>query len=79
MEFIKIAKDRYLIKNSRSVIVNEKEKLKLEKKEMIIEDITSNSCQQETTKKIKKINKKIEEKPVEVVEDETIEETEQVD
>lgn len=79
MEFIKIAKDRYLIKNSRSVIVDEKEKLKLEKKEMVIKDIVSNNCQEETTKKIKKINKKLEEKPVEVVEDETIEETELLD
>lgn len=63
MEFIKHG-DNYLIKNSNGRIVSEEEKLKLEKKEMVIEDIESNKCQKETTKKIKKINKKIKEAEV---------------
>lgn len=60
MEFIKYG-DKYLIKNSGGRIVSEKEKLQLEKKELVIKDITSNNCQEKTTKKIKKINKKIKE------------------
>lgn len=60
MEFIKYG-DKYLIKNSGGKVVSEKEKLQIEKKELVIKDITSNNCQQETTKKIKKINKKIKE------------------
>lgn len=68
MEFIKLSKDRYMIKDSNNIVVSEKEKLQLEKKELIIEDIKSNECQAKTTQKIKKINKKIEN------EDKTIEE-----
>ena len=60
MEFIKYG-DKYLIKNSGGKVVSEKEKLQIEKKELVLKDITSNNCQQETTKKIKKINKKIKE------------------
>ena len=60
MEFIKYG-NKYLIKNSGGRIVSEKEKLQLEKKELVIKDITSNNCQEKTTKKIKKINKKIKE------------------
>ena len=60
MEFIKMG-DKYLIKNSNGVIVDEKEKLKLENNEMVIKDIESNLCQKETTKKISKNKKKIEE------------------
>lgn len=60
MEFIKIRDDRYLVKDSNGIIVNEKEKLQLEKKELVLTDFNSNSCQCETTKKIKKINKKLE-------------------
>ena len=60
MEFIPVG-DKYLIKDSNSIIVDEKEKLQLEKKELILEDISSNGCQGSTTKKIKKINKKLEE------------------
>lgn len=59
MEFIKLRNDRYLLKGSNSVIVSEEEKLKLEKRELIIEDIEGCNCQKETTLKIKEIDKKI--------------------
>lgn len=70
MEFIKVGKN-YLIKDSNGMIVTEKEKLELEKKELIIEDIKAD-CGKNATKKIKKVNKKLKE-----VEDElnSIEET----
>ena len=54
MEFIKMG-DKYLIKDSNGVVVDEKTKLELEKKQLVIEDVKSNNCQQETTKKLKKI------------------------
>lgn len=73
MEFIKYG-DKYLIKNSGGRIVSEKEKLQLEKKELVIKDITSNNCQEKTTRKIKKINKKIKEAE-EQTDAEVIEET----
>ena len=60
MEFIKIGK-RYLIKNSNGRIVDEKTKLELENKELIIKDITGCECQKETTKKIAKNKKRIKE------------------
>lgn len=87
MEFIKLNDGNYMIKNSNGYIVSEKEKLQLEKKELVIKDIESNKCQEDTTKKISKINRKlrkeikpieepIEETPVEdVIKDEDIEET----
>ena len=74
MEFIKYG-DKYLIKNSGGKIVSEKEKLQLEKKELVIKDITSNNCQEKTTKKIKKINKKIKEAEEKQTDAEVIEET----
>lgn len=61
MEFIKYG-NNYILKNSGGKIVSEKEKLQLEKEELILQDISSNSCQEKTTKKIKKINRKLEEK-----------------
>ena len=67
MEFIKMG-DKYLIKNSNGVVVNEKEKLRLENNEMVIKDVESNLCQKETTKKISKNKKRIKElndKPIE--------------
>ena len=60
MEFIKVGKN-YLIKNSNGRIVSEKEKLELETKELIIEDIKSNKCQGKTTQKISRNKKKIKE------------------
>lgn len=61
MEFIKIREDRYMIKDSNNIIVSEEEKLKLEKKELVIKDIQSDECQGETTQKIQEIDKKINE------------------
>lgn len=58
MEFIKCG-DKYLVKDSNGKIVSEEEKLKLEKEELILEDVKSNNCQGETTKKIAKIDKKL--------------------
>ena len=58
MEFIKKGKN-YLIKNSNGRIVSEEEKIKLENKELILQDMSSNNCQQETTKKIKENKKRI--------------------
>lgn len=58
MEFVKVGKN-YMIKNSNGRIVSEKEKLELENKELIIEDIKSNECQAKTTQKISKNKKKI--------------------
>ena len=60
MEFIKYG-DKYIIKNSGGKVVSEKEKLQMEKNELVLKDITSNACQEKTTKKIKKITKKIKE------------------
>lgn len=57
MEFIKKG-ENYLIKDSGGRIVSEKEKLQLEKNELILEDLKSNGCQGKTTKKISKISKK---------------------
>ena len=55
MEFIKLREDRYLIKDSNGLIVSNEEKLKLEKKELIIKDIESNECQGKTTQRIEEI------------------------
>lgn len=60
MEFIKVG-DKYMLKGSNGIIVDEKEKLKIENNEMVIKDFTSNKCQQETTKKISKNKKRIKE------------------
>ena len=60
MEFIKVG-DKYMLKGSNGIIVDEKEKLKMENNEMEIKDFTSNKCQQETTKKISKNKKRIKE------------------
>lgn len=57
MEFIEVSKGRYMIKDSNNYIVSEEEKLKLEKNELVLKDISSCECQEETTKKISKINK----------------------
>jgi hypothetical protein len=60
MEFIKVG-DKYMLKGSNGIIVDEKEKLQLENNEMVIKDFKSNKCQQETTKKISRNKKRIEE------------------
>lgn len=68
MDFIKIGK-RFLIKGSNGRIVSEKEKLELENKELIIQDITGCGCQGETTKKIKKNKKRIKELENDIIEE----------
>ena len=60
MEFVKIGKN-YLIKNSNGKIVSEKEKLELENKELVIQDIKSEGCVKDITKKISKNKKRIKE------------------
>ena len=60
MEFIKLREDRYLIKDSNGLIVSNEEKLKIEKKELIIKDIESNECQGKTTQRIEKIDRELE-------------------
>lgn len=81
MEFIKLGK-KYLIKNSNGRIVDEKTKLELENKELVLKDITGCECQKETTKKISKNKKRIKElenKKIKALQDEvsneSIEET----
>lgn len=59
MEFIKLREDRYLIKDSNGLIVSNEEKLKLEKKELIIKDIESNECQGKTTQRIEEIDREL--------------------
>ena len=60
MEFIKLREDRYLIKDSNGLIVSTEEKLKIEKKELIIKDIESNECQGKTTQRIEEIDRELE-------------------
>ena len=76
MEFIKLNDGNYLIKDSNGRIVDEKEKLKLEKGELIFKDFKSNKCQKETKKKIEEIDKEL--KEVEEPKDEDIEKTKRV-
>lgn len=59
MEFIPVG-DKFLIKDSNGKIVSKKEKLKLEKEELIIKDVKS-ECGKETTEEIKKVDKEIKE------------------
>lgn len=60
MEFIKYG-DKYIVKDSNGYIVDEKEKLLIEKGELVLKDIEGCNCQKETTLKIKEINKQLEE------------------
>lgn len=60
MEFIKVG-DKFMIKGSNGIIVDEAEKIKLENKEMVIKDFESNLCQKETTRKLTQNKKKLEE------------------
>lgn len=61
MKFIKLKDGNYMIKDSNGIIVDEKEKLQLENRELIIKDIEGCNCQAETTKKIAKNKKRIKE------------------
>ena len=63
MEFIKVGKN-YMIKGSNGRIVSEKEKLQLERKELILEDLKSNDCQGNTTQKLRKNKKAAQKKKV---------------
>ena len=60
MEFIKVG-DKFMIANSNGIIIDEKEKIQLENRELVIKDVESNLCQKETTKKLSKNKKKLEE------------------
>lgn len=53
MEFIKVG-DKYMIKGSNGIIVDEKEKAKLERDELVIEDIKADCAKNITPKLIKK-------------------------
>lgn len=59
MEFIPVG-DKYLIKDSNGKIVSKKEKLKMEKEELIIEDVKA-ECGKKAQTKIKKVDKKLKE------------------
>jgi hypothetical protein len=60
MEFVKV-RNGYLIKNGNGRIISEKEKLEIENKELVLEDINSSGCVKEITKKISKNKKRIKE------------------
>jgi hypothetical protein len=53
MEFIKVG-DKYMIKNSNGIIVSEKEKAKLERDELVFEDIKADCAKKITPKLVKK-------------------------
>jgi hypothetical protein len=84
MEFVKVGKN-YMIKGSNGRIVSEKEKLQLERKELILEDLKSNDCQGKTTQRISKNKKRIKKimeedkkkkiEPLETYDEEDIKET----
>lgn len=65
MKFIKLNGNRYMIGNSNGYIVSEEEKLKLEKNELVLNDIKGCECQQEITKKISTINEELKNDTVE--------------
>lgn len=84
MEFIKIRGGNYLVKGSNGKIVDEKEKKMIENGKLSIKSASCKECHVEnhvkTTATSKKNNKKkkeivIEEPEVEVVKDESVEET----
>lgn len=58
MEFIKCGKN-YIIKGSNGRVVSEEEKIKLENRELVLQDLEGCECQKETTKKISKNKKKL--------------------
>jgi hypothetical protein len=81
MELIKMG-NKYLVKDSGGKVIDEKERLELENKDLVIQDITSSGCVKEITKKIasnKKKIKELEEKEVVENEDKAIEETRPTD
>ena len=56
MEFIKMADGKYLIKGSNGYVVDEKEKLQLENKELVIKDVECSCAKEITKQKTKKKN-----------------------
>lgn len=54
MEFVKIGKDKWLIKASNGRIVSDKEKKQLEKKEITIKSETCKECEIKPIKRTKK-------------------------
>lgn len=58
MELIKMG-NKYLVKDSGGKVIDEKERLELENKNLAIQDITSSGCVKEITKKISSNKKKI--------------------
>ena len=76
MEFVKMGKN-YMIKGSNGRIISEEEKIKLENKELVLKDIKGCECQKETTKKISKNKKRLEEIKEEPHKDTYKEETEE--
>lgn len=59
LEFQKLVGDRYRIIGSNNRIVSKEEKLKIEKDELVLEDLTSNDCQKKNLTKSKKIDKEL--------------------
>lgn len=59
LEFQKLAGDRYHIVGSNNRIVSKEEKLKIEKNELVLEDLSSNDCQKKNLTKSKKIDKEL--------------------
>lgn len=72
MEFIKQTNGTYIIKNSNGRVVSEKEKIQLENKELVLEDIKKD-CAKDITKKISKNKKRL--KEIEEKENVILEET----
>lgn len=60
MEFIKQTNGTYIIKNSNGRVVSEKQKIQLENKELVLEDIKKD-CAKDITKKISKNKKRLKE------------------
>ena len=61
MEFIRLNDGNFLVNNSNGLIVSNEERLKMEKGELIIKDVSSNNCQKDTKEKIEEIDKELEE------------------
>jgi len=59
LEFQKLAGNRYRIVGSNNRIVSKEEKLKIEKNELVLEDLSSNDCQKKNLTKSKKIDKEL--------------------
>lgn len=54
MEFIKVGKDKWLIKASNGRLISDKEKRQLENQEIVIEDKKCEECEIKPIKKSKK-------------------------